>query len=75
MPPKNPYYQVVGTKESFNDKPSLNKSASRWKKTDLVKLGVDYHYSDRFDEIVFGYDDVPTELLQGNLRPLDISDI
>lgn len=64
MPPNNPRYQVAGTKEPFSDKPSLNKSACLWTKTDLIKLGVDYQY-DRFDEIGFGNDDMPTELLQG----------
>jgi hypothetical protein len=49
------------------DELKLNKSASRWRKTDLAKLGVDYRY-DRFDEIVFGQDDVPPTLLQGNLK-------
>jgi hypothetical protein len=49
------------------DEGKLNKSASKWTKTDLAKLGVDYRH-DRFDEMMFGQDDVPPTLLQGNLK-------
>jgi hypothetical protein len=52
--------------EPPRDVPKLNKSASLWRKTDLAKLGVDYHY-DRFDEIVIGKgdEDLPRELSEG----------
>lgn len=66
MPPKSRRYREVGTMDPVKDTPSLNKSASKWTKADLAKLGVDYKY-DRFDEIQFGkHEDVPRELLEGN---------
>jgi hypothetical protein len=66
LPPKSVRYREVGTMDSAIDKPKLNKSASKWTKTDLTKLGVDYKY-DRFDKIEVGNrGDVPTELVQGN---------
>jgi hypothetical protein len=64
MPPKPTVYQEVGINAPPKDIPKLNKSASRWRKTDLVKLGVDYRY-DHFEEIVIGKGDgdMPPDLL------------
>jgi hypothetical protein len=65
MPPKSTRHRQVGTLDPARDKLKLSRSACRWTKTDLAKLGVDYQY-DRFDEIVIGNrGDVPTEFLQG----------
>jgi len=51
MPPKRKQYRVVGTKDpSVRDVPKLHQSASKWTKTDLDLLGVEYQY-DRFDNI------------------------
>jgi|SRR5579862_111142 len=50
-PPKRKQYRVVGTKDpSVRDVPKLHQSASKWTKTDLDLLGVEYRY-DRFDNI------------------------
>lgn len=68
MPPKSTRHREVGTMVPAEDKPALSKSASKWTKTDLAKLGVDYQY-DRFDDIVIGKGDVPAELLHGHSHP------
>ena len=65
MPPKSLASRDVGTKDSFADVPKVNRSASKWTKTDLGLLGVDYDYN-VFDDIRIGVgdDDVPQGLLQ-----------
>jgi hypothetical protein len=63
MPPKSSYREV-GTKESAADIPKFNKSASKWTKTDLKLLGVDYQYDD-FEESKMERVQVPDELSQG----------
>ena len=67
MPPKSSLYREVGTKDASADILKVNRSASKWTKTDLDLLGVDYKYL-VFDDIQFEIEDVdiPTELLQSN---------
>ena len=67
MPPKSTLYRDVGTKESSPDILKVSRSASKWTKTDLDLLGVDYQYR-VFDDIQFGIEDadMPPELLESN---------
>ena len=67
MPPKPTLYREVGTSEPAGDGPKINRSASKWKKTDLDLLGVDYRY-DVFDDIRIPIEDaeMSPEFLQGN---------
>ena len=58
-------FRDVGTQDSSTDVPKVNRSASRWTKTDLGLLGVDYQYRE-FDDIQIGIEDtdMPVELLE-----------
>ena len=60
-------YRVFGSKDLSSDASKLNRSASKWTKTDLRLPGADYQY-DIFDDIRIGIDDadVPHELLESN---------
>ena len=65
MPPKSTSYRHVGPKDASRDIPKVSRSASKWTKTDLHLLGVDYQYR-VFDDIQFGITDadMPPELLK-----------
>jgi hypothetical protein len=67
MPPKSILYRDVGAKDLSPDIPKFNQSASKWKKTDLQLLGVDYQYR-VFNDIQLGIEDadMPTELLESS---------
>jgi hypothetical protein len=68
MPPKATLYREVGTQDPSADVPKVNKSASKWTKTDLLSLGVDYQYL-RFDDIQIGIKDtdIPPEFRSSNI--------
>jgi hypothetical protein len=63
MPPK---YKQVGTMDTAPDTPKLHKSASTWTRQDLDYLGVDFDY-EKFYKIEIPVDNMPPELLAGNL--------
>jgi hypothetical protein len=65
MPPKSTLYRDVGTNDSLTEVPKVNRSASKWTKTDLDLLGVDYQYS-MFDDIQIENTNMPSELLESN---------
>jgi hypothetical protein len=66
MPPKS-LFREVGTKESVAYIPKFNKSASKWTKTDLDLLGVDYQYNTP-DKIEMERVKIPDELSQDHGR-------
>ena len=68
MPPKATPYREVGTKDPSADVPKVNKSASKWTKTDLLLLGVDYQHL-VFDDIQIGIKDtdIPPEFRSSNI--------
>lgn len=68
MPPKATLYREVGTKDPSADVLKVNISASRWTKTDLVSLGVDYQHL-MFDNIQIGITDtdIPPEFRWSNI--------
>jgi hypothetical protein len=65
MPPKSTLYEDVGTNDSLAEVPKVNRSASKWTKTDLGLLGVDYQYG-MFDDIQIENTNMPSELLESN---------
>jgi hypothetical protein len=67
MPHKAPQYREVRTKDSSADVPKVNRSASKWTKTDLLLLGVDYQHL-IFDDIRIEVEDadLPPEFLESN---------
>jgi hypothetical protein len=72
MPPKASYKEV-GTKDSVAYMPKFNKSASKWTKSDLDLLGVDYQYN-AADKIELERVNIPDELSQGH-SPMNETDI
>jgi hypothetical protein len=65
MPPKSVQYREFGTKEATVDILKLNRSASKWRKTDLDLLGVDYDYT-RCEDIHIPNTGIPAELVESN---------
>jgi hypothetical protein len=61
-------YREVGTKDPSADVPKVNMSASKWTKTDLVSLGVDYQHL-VFHDIQIGIKDtdIPPEFGCSNI--------
>jgi hypothetical protein len=63
MRPKSVPYREVGTKEATVDVLNLNRSASKWRKTDLDLLGVDYDYTS-CEDIHIPNTAMPVELIE-----------
>jgi hypothetical protein len=66
MPPKSMQYKEVGTKEATVNVLKLNQSASKWRKTDLDLLGVDYDYKS-CDDIHIPNTGMPVELVESKI--------